>query len=85
MTDKEYEQLSMKMEQYRNLGILIDQLKHEKDKVEKGALGITASYNYYIDFTHAYDGFHNNLQKVLIQFYDDEIDRLKKLQEDIKV
>lgn len=85
MTVQQYEELSGKIEQYRNLGIQIDRLKNERSQIEVGVLGISCYYQIYISCGGRYDEFRDNLQKVLIQFYDDEIDRLKKLQEDIKV
>lgn len=83
MDELEYEQQSERVAEYRKLNREIFRLENEKSTIGLGVLSARCSYCSEINFRERHEGFQDNLQKTLIQFYDDEIERLMELMEEI--
>lgn len=83
MTEQQYHEFKEKTEKYYLFEIQLEKLKNDRLHISDGIIGITCEYQNYIDCDKRNKGFCENLRNVLIQFYDGEIERLKKLQEEI--
>ena len=83
MDELEYTEQSERVMEYIRLKSEIDRLKDEKSRIDYGILSIECEYCFELDCCKRHEGFQDNLQKALIHFYEDEIERLKKLQEKI--
>ena len=83
MNEQEYTEQLERLREYNKLDSEIKRLENEKNRIDYGILSIKCAYCIEIDCCGRYEGFRDNLQKSLIQFYDDEIERLRKLQEEI--
>lgn len=83
MNEQEYAEQLERVKEYEKLDSEIKRLENEKIRIDYGILSIKCAYCVEIDCCGRYDGFEDNLQNALIQFYDDEIERLRKLREEI--
>lgn len=83
MNEQEYAEQSERVSEYNRLSGEIKRLNLEKSRIDSGILSMDCLYKISIDCCGRYDGFSDNLQKSIIQFYDDEIERLEKLREEI--
>ena len=83
MNQSQYEEQLKRVSQYEKLSNSIDRLEEEKEVIKAGILSINCQYYNIVDCDSRYKGFHENLQNALVEFYDSEIERLRKLMEKI--
>ena len=83
MNEQEYAEQSERVSEYNRLSGEVKRLNLEKSRIDSGVLSMDCLYKISIDCCGRYDGFSDNLQISLFEFYDDEIELLEKLREEI--
>lgn len=83
MNQSQYEEQLKRVSQYEKLSNSIDRLEEEKNFLENGILSIHCVYCNEIQCDGRHKGFYDNLQRAIMRTYDSEIERLRKLMEEI--
>lgn len=83
MTDQEYEEISKRVNKYYDLENHRNRLNEERSMIANGVSRIMTFYSREIDCAGRYGKFQDGIRDTLLEFYDNEIEKIEKQMEEI--